>query len=62
MQREKEDQIMEAEKIIKKMNDYLKESLEFSQNHKATEWGEGVEFGLKCALDHLEFLLRLYND
>ena len=53
---------MEAEKIIKKMNDYLKESLEFSQNHKATEWGEGVEFGLKCALDHLEFLLRLYND
>ena len=52
---------MESEKIIEKMAKYLEESVELASNNKSTPWGEGVEFGFKHALDHLNFLIKLYE-
>ena len=52
---------MESEKIIEKMAKYLEESIKFASENKTTQWGEGVESGFKYALEHLNFLIKLYE-
>ena len=50
------------EKVAEKMREFLKEMINFLELNTATEHTQGQLFAYKMALDHLEFLIKLYND